>query len=402
MPPILTIGELTSYIRVLFEEDFRLQDLWLTGEVSNLSRSAAGHLFFTLKDDQSQIRCVMWRSQVTRLDRLPAHGEALVAHGRIGVYEVSGAYQLYVDELQFAGVGALHAQFEALRDRLRAEGLFDRSRPLPRVPRHIGVVTSPQAAAWRDVLTTLGRRWPGLQVTLAPTLVQGVDAPGGICAALAALNQVADLEAILVVRGGGSLEDLWAFNDESVARAIWECRVPVVSGVGHETDFTITDFVADVRAPTPTAAAELATPDRREWAQRALDLTDRLGAAIEATLDEKGTDLARVTARLERLSPQRQIDERRRRLADLDRRARQALTHRLALARAETAGQAARLATLDPRATLRRGYAIVVDADTGEVVRTVREARAGRGLRVHVADGSFETTVGRQRRLLDS
>lgn len=398
---ILSIRELTAYIRALLEEDFRLQDVWLTGELSNPSRPASGHFYFTLKDDGAQLKGLMWRSQVAYLGRLPQHGEAVVVHGRIGVYEANGIYQLYADAIESAGVGALHAQFEALKDRLRDEGLFERQRPLPTFPRHIGVVTSPGAAAWRDVLAALERRWPLARVTLAPTLVQGVDAPSQIALALRALNQFSDADVILLVRGGGSLEDLWAFNDEIVARAIWESQIPVVCGVGHETDVTIADFVADLRAPTPTAAAELATPNGRELQRQVEEAAQELEAVFQGLLADKSSALHRLERRLDLLSPQRRIEDSRRRIAELHRRGRQSLTHQVALAQAQLAGQTARLATLDPYATLRRGYAIVTEADTGRVVQSARQARTGQALRVHVADGSFETTVGRQKRLFD-
>ena len=399
--PTLTVIQLTHYIRALFEEDFRLQDEWVTGEVSTLSRPASGHVYFTLKDGESQIKCVMWKGQARQLGRLPQQGEAVVAHGRVDIYAAAGAYQLYVDHLEAVGLGVLHAQFEALRDRLRGEGLFDRERPLPLYPQHIGVVTSAGAAAWRDVCTTLQRRWPLARVTLAPTLVQGVDAPPLICAALARLNALDDVDVILIVRGGGSMEDLWAFNDEAVARAIWDCRVPVISGVGHETDFTICDFVADHRAPTPTGAALFATPDRDDLRRQLADLTDSLDVALDSLVRDKARALEHLERHLARLSPARDIVEGQRDVAALARRARQALAHRLSLARVETAGQAARLAVLDPRATLRRGYAIVTDADTGAVIHSRRQVRSGQALRVDVADGGFDTTAGRQRRLLE-
>ena len=397
--PIFSVSDVTSYIKGLFEEDFRLQDLWLMGEVSNPSRASSGHLYFTLKDDSAQMRCLMWRSQVVSLPRLPTHGEAVVVHGRVSVYESQGAYQLYVDTLEATGVGALHARFEALKAELRDEGLFDRARPLPAFPRHIGVVTSPQAAAWRDVLTCLDRRWPLAQVTLAPSLVQGVDAPAMLASALRALNAVPDLDLILLVRGGGSLEDLWAFNDETVARAIWDCRVPVVSGVGHETDFTIADFVADLRAPTPTAAAELVTPDRRTLRRQLEDATLALESVFEGLLSDKSEALDRLEARLARLSPERQLAEHRRRVADLVRQASQSVRHSVALARAQTDGHAARLTALDPRAVLGRGYAIVTDPASGQVIHSPRQVRPGQPLQVQVEDGAFETTVGRQRKL---
>jgi exodeoxyribonuclease VII large subunit len=263
------VSELTQYIKELLEDDPPLQDVWLSGEISNFSRSAAGHIYFTLKDAGAALSCVMWRSVATGLTWRPKQGDAALAHGHISLYSVRGTYQLYVDQLKPAGLGDLHAQYEELKDRLRNEGLFDdeRKQRLPSFPKAIGIVTSPGAAALRDVLNVLRRRYPLVQVVLAPTLVQGAQAPPQIVAALQSLDTRDDIDVILVVRGGGSLEELWAFNDERVARAIADCRHPVVSGVGHETDFTIADFVADRRAPTPSVAAELVVPDQAELRQ---------------------------------------------------------------------------------------------------------------------------------------
>ena len=232
---IYRVSQITSYIKELFDSDYALQDLWLEGEVSNYSRAASGHVYFTLKDEEAQIRCVMWRSQVAHWAYLPQNGEAIIAHGRISIYEAGGLYQLYVDNIQPAGAGLLYLQFEALRERLAAEGLFDaeRKRPLPTFPRRLGVVTSPTAAALRDIVNVLRRRYALVEVVLSPTLVQGDEAPSQIVAAIQALNEHVDVDAIIVARGGGSLEDLWAFNDERVARAIYASRAPVVTGVGH-------------------------------------------------------------------------------------------------------------------------------------------------------------------------
>ena len=298
-----TISSLTTYIRTLFEADERLTDVWVQGEISNFTRASSGHWYFTLKDAGSALKSVMWRSQTARQTFTPNHGDAVLAHGYVSVYEASGQYQLYVDALQPAGRGDLHQRFELLKAKLEAEGLFDaeHKRPLPPLPRRIGVVTSPTAAAFQDVLNVLARRYPLAEVILSPTLVQGDDAPPQIVAALEAIQR-AGVDVILLVRGGGSLEDLWAFNDERVARAVYASPLPVVSGVGHEIDFTIVDFVADRRAPTPSAAAETITPYT----------VDDLAAAVQ----NYGARLAdEVTA---------QIDERRRML---DTEARLLLTH---------------------------------------------------------------------------
>ena len=263
---IWTVGELTTYIREMFELDYRLQDVEVTGELSNFTRAASGHLYFTLKDGAAQIKCVMWRTQAERLRFRPAEGDAILARGRISVYEVAGVYQLYAESLQPAGRGDLAVAFERLKESLAAEGLFDaeHKQPLPRWPRKIGIVTSSGAAALRDILTVLQRRNPFVAVLIAPTLVQGELAPAQIVRALRWLDGRDDIDTIIIARGGGSIEDLWAFNDERVARAVFTARHPVISGIGHETDFTITDFVADLRAPTPSAAAELAVPDLSE------------------------------------------------------------------------------------------------------------------------------------------
>jgi exodeoxyribonuclease VII large subunit len=386
-----TVSGLTRYLKDLLESDLALQDVWLAGEISNLSRAASGHLYFTLKDATAALSCVMWRSEAQLLTWRPEQGAAALAHGRISVYPLRGSYQLYVDQLQPAGLGDLHARFEQLRDQLRAEGLFEpeRKRPLPPFPRVLGIVTSPQAAALRDVLNILQRRYPLVRVLLAPTLVQGDQAPAQIVAALQALDARDDVDLILVVRGGGSLEELWAFNDERVARAIAACRHPVMSGVGHETDFTIADFVADQRAPTPSAAAELAVPDQVELRQRIGGWAGRMATNLEHRLSQARQVLDRERAALQRLSPQARVDSQRQQVDDLTRRAARTLSHTLALRRAAVAGLAARLRALSPLATLERGYAIVRREDTGAVVRSVGQVRAGDALAIRVQDGEF-------------
>jgi exodeoxyribonuclease VII large subunit len=397
-PQIWSVGELTHYIQALLEDDPELRDVRLRGEISNLTRAASGHLYFTLKDAEASISCVMWRSAAGRLSWQPEHGAAAVARGRISVYPPRGNYQLVVDDLQPAGLGDLHARFEALRDRLRAEGLFDeeRKRPPPEFPRLLGVVTSPQAAALRDVLNVLRRRYPLARVLLAPALVQGDQAPPQIVAALQALDAREDVDLVLLVRGGGSLEELWAFNDERVARAIAACRHPVVSGVGHETDFTIADFVADLRAPTPSAAAELAVPDQAELRQYVGAWVEQLEGSMERRLVQMRGALDQQQRALQRLSPQARVDTYRQQVDDLSRRAGQALAHGQALRRSGLAGLEARLATLSPQATLERGYAIVTLSGaerrkgSGTVVRSVDQVRAGDDLAVRVQDGEFE------------
>ncbi len=393
--PVWTVSQLTNHIRDLLEDHTPFQDLWLAGEISNLSRSSAGHLYFTLKDSGAAVSCVMWRSAAAFLAWQPQQGDAAVAHGHISVYPARGTYQLYIDQLRPAGRGDLYARFEALRERLRAEGLFEaaRKRPCPPFPRGLGVVTSPQAAALRDVLHVLRRRYPLVRVLLVPSLVQGDQAPAQIVAALRALDARDDVDVILLVRGGGSLEELWAFNDEGVARAIAASRHPVISGVGHETDLTIADFVADLRAPTPSAAAEMAVPDQAELRQRIVDWAVQLQIRLEQRLGQARQDLGQQQRTLQRLSPQGRIDTGRQRVDDLLRRADQTLAHRLALHRSALAGARARLLTLCPLATLERGYAIVRQRDTGAVVRSVTQVQTGDELAVLVQDGEFGAAV---------
>ena len=260
--PRWTITELTRAVRRLLESDERLQDLWVQGEISNFSRPASGHLYFTLKDSGASLRCVMWKPDAARMKLPLQDGLSIEAHGKIGVYEPGGQYQFYADLIRPAGEGQLYAEFMRLKSLLEVEGLFDpaRKRPVPQFPRTIGIVTSPTGAALRDMLNVLRRRLPLAEVVLAASPVQGAEAPHALVLALQKLNAVVHPDVILLARGGGSIEDLWAFNYESVVRAVAASAAPVISGVGHETDFTLVDFAADLRAPTPTAAAKLATP----------------------------------------------------------------------------------------------------------------------------------------------
>ena len=259
-----SVSEVNAYLRELMESDEVLQDLWVQGEVSNLSRPKSGHLYFTIKDANASLRCVMWRNQVTRLTYVPQDGDAVEAHGGISVYEAGGQYQLYADQIRPAGEGLLYQEFNRLKEKLEAEGLFDieRKRPIPFLPKIIGIVTSPTGAAVKDMLDTIRRRYPRVAVVISPTAVQGDSAPAEILTALERLNQHTQPDVIRVGRGGGSIEDLWTFNEESVARAVFDSNVPVVNAVGHEVDYTICDFVADLRAPTPSAAAEMIFPDK--------------------------------------------------------------------------------------------------------------------------------------------
>ncbi len=395
-PRVYSVSAITAYIKEQLEVDLTLQDLWLEGEISNWRPAPSGHIYFTLKDSDASIRCILWRSAAQRLSYLPAgDGEAILAHGHVSVYEPQGQYQFYVDDLEPVGMGALYAQFEQLKARLAEEGLFDeaRKRPLPPFPHRIGIVTSPIGAALRDILNVLRRRYPLVEVILSPTQVQGDEAPPQIVSALQALSQVEGVDVIILARGGGSLEDLWAFNDERVARAVAASPIPVVCGVGHETDFTIADFAADLRAPTPSAAAELATPDRVELARRMERLRARLAAGAGEVIARRRRQLAGEVRALRRLSPQAWIDRRRQRLDDLSRVAQAATVHRLSLERERLTGLGLRLSALNPAATLARGYAVVRRTDDGRVVASVRQVSPADRLSVQVTDGQFNSVV---------
>jgi len=390
-PEPLSVSEVTARVKEVIACDDLLADVRVAGEVSNLSRPASGHLYFTLKDEGAQLRCVMWRSYAARLSRLPRNGDAVIARGRIDVYERDGVYQLYVEALVGQGIGDLNAEFERLKQKLQAEGLFDaaRKRPLPRFPRALGIVTSPTGAALQDILNVLRRRYPLLEVYLSPTLVQGEDAPEQIVRAIQRLNDAGCCDVILVARGGGSLEELWAFNDERVVRAIAASPTPVVSGIGHEIDYTLADFAADVRAPTPSAAAEIITPDINDLRLQVDAMSLTLTETMQARLTRARASLSTLQRALRLLSPFNQLARQRERLDEARTRLAAALAHRLAVLRLRLDGLRARLEGVGPMATLARGYAIVRDAD-GRTVRSVRAVQRGARLQITVADGSFD------------
>ncbi|MDP9236066.1 MAG: exodeoxyribonuclease VII large subunit [Chloroflexota bacterium] len=391
---VYAVHEITSYLRELFESSPVLGDVWIAGEVSNVSRPASGHVYFTLKDGDAQLRAVFFARRYapgSSTARLLDNGHAVVAHGRIALYEQRGDLQLIVDFVQPEGVGALQAEFERLKTRLEQEGLFDvaRKRPLPRFPRRIGVVTSESGAVFHDICQVIERRWPLAEIVLAPAPVQGPDAVAGIVGAIAQLNRRRDIEVIIAGRGGGSIEELWAFNEEPVARAIYGSIVPTVSAVGHETDTTIADFVADRRAPTPSAAAEIVAPDAREI--RAL--LHAHAAAMESSL-HRGIRIERDRVRATLQSADRRapdVNRERQRVDELTRRCTGAAEHSHRDRTHGLGGCVWRLKALDPFATLERGYAIVQRGPA--IVSGTRDVRAGDALDVRVRDGSFGVHV---------
>ena len=393
---ILSVSQVTAYIKSLFTADELLSDVWISGEVSNFKLAASGHCYLTLKDGDASIRSVIWRTAAARM-ALPRDGDAVMAHGYVSVYEGQGVYQFYIDHLEAAGAGRLWQEFERLRGRLTAEGLFDdaRKRPIPTRPKRLGIVTSANAAALRDILRTLTARYPLVSVLLAPALVQGADAPPSICGALEMLNRWSNehepLDAIIVARGGGSIEELWAFNDERVARAIAASDVPVVTGVGHETDFTIADFAADLRAPTPTAAAAACAPDLRQVLLALAGLKDSAQTAITQRLSSARLASESLAGRSRRASPERRLATDRQRVDDMARRASLAVMSAVRSNSARLDGLRLQLAALDPGRVLERGYAIVTRDQ--EIISSVHQVASGDALTVRVSDGAFETIV---------
>ena len=388
---VYTVTQVTEYLRDSLEGDRLLADLWVSGEVSNLSRSAAGHLYFTIKDSESQLRCVMFRP-TREADRL-RDGTSVVVHGRISIYPVRGELQIYVDLVQPAGAGELHLRLERLKAQLEEEGLFEptRKRNLPPFPNKIGIVTSPSGAVLHDITTVVQRRYPLVELVVSPASVQGEQAAPDIADALNELNRLQEIDIIIVARGGGSLEELWAFNEEPVARAIYASRAPVVSAIGHETDVTIADLVADLRAPTPSAAAEMAVPDMSlllgqvtEWQRDILAVARRIWL-------EKRRDVDSLVQRLASRGPQ--VGDKQQRLDELTQSLSKSLWVTLNLSRERFQGLEQQLRALDPKSVLERGYAIVQRSDQGALVKSVGQVEKDDELRVRVSDGSFNARV---------
>ena len=390
-----SVGEITSYIHEIFDADDVLADVWVRGEVSNLTVAGSGHWYFTMKDADAQLRCVMFRGAARSVRIDVGAGDEILARGRVSVYAARGEYQLYAQSIEaVGGIGDLHRQFEALKAKLDAEGLFDPSRKqlIPAFPVRIGVATSSTAAAWHDIQNVLRRRFPLAEVVLSPTLVQGGEAPAQIVMALERLNRRADIDTIIIARGGGSLEDLWSFNDERVAWAVASSRIPVISGVGHEIDFTIVDFVADLRAPTPSAAAELATPNRDDLLLDLDRLRARLAGLLGNTLAEHSRDLGQAQSALSFFSPRKMIAAAQRDVADGRLRLSRAAALKLErlgdrLASATNASEAA-----SPEHILARGYALVTD-ESGALIREAAQVSRDQRLNVQLSRDRIRVRV---------
>jgi exodeoxyribonuclease VII large subunit len=391
---LLSVSQLNGYLRELLESDDVLRDVWVEGEIFDFKQAASGHWYFKLKEGDAVVSAACWRTYVARIGERPRNGDAVLAHGRISLYEVTGALQLYVDMLRPAGVGLLHARFEELKARLEAEGLFDmsRKRPLPAFPHRIGVATSASGAVIRDITHVLARRFPLAEVVLAPCRVQGDGAAEEIVEALYALYEQ-NVDVIIVARGGGSAEDLWAFNEEIVARAAFASPVPLVSGVGHETDTTIIDYVADVRAPTPSAAAELVSPRIDDLYAALGEQRDRMAVALDDMLVHAREQLEHARRHLILHAPTMRVARSRQMIDDLLRRASSQVGYRVNLRRARLDGMQAKLAALNPLATLERGYAVVRRAADGQVITAPEQVSPGDAIEVTVQGGAFDARV---------
>lgn len=395
-PTVLSVTQLNTYIKSLFDGDVHLAHVFLSGEISNFTNHyKSGHFYLSLKDDKSVIRAVMFAQNARRVRFLPQDGMKVIVRGRVSVYEATGQYQLYIEDMQPDGLGALNLAFEQLKAKLEAEGLFaaERKKPLPAYPDCVGVVTSPTGAAVHDITTILARRYPLAQIVLCPVLVQGAGAAPQIVAALEKLNRLACTDVIILGRGGGSLEDLWPFNEEPVARAVASSRIPVISAVGHETDFTICDFVADLRAPTPSAAAELAVPDREELLDTIRYDQVLMRQGMNTKIGELKHRLNDVTSRYTFRRPQEWVGLQRIRTDQLLARLALCMTRRASESKARLSAASGRLNALSPLSTLSRGYSIVY-AEGGKPVSSVTQVKTGDSVTVLLRDGKLGCTVG--------
>jgi exodeoxyribonuclease VII large subunit len=393
---ILAVRELTQHIKNIIDNDYLLSNVWVKGEISNFKAAASGHFYFTLKDNYSTLKVVMFRSKSRSLAFRPEHGMAVIIRGYVSVYERDGTYQFYAEEIEPDGAGALYLAFEQLKERLQSEGLFDpkHKKKLPLLPRRIGIVTSPTGAAVRDMVEIIRRRWSGLMVILVPVLVQGESAPQDIARGIQLLNEWGELDLIIIGRGGGSLEELWAFNTEIVARSIYNSAIPVISAVGHETDYTISDFVADARAATPSMAAEMAVPDKREMERYIQALNSRLYSALNEKAAGYRQRIGACLAGRVFTRPADVICGTRQQNLDL-------LNHRLNQGILNTAGKqekqlavlAGQLQALSPLATLARGYSICTTPDGKHVINEAGNVEIGERLALRLQRGILDCVV---------
>lgn len=393
--PLISVGELNHYVKGLLDRDMILAEIRIRGEVSNLTRHASGHIYFSLKDHEARIKCVMFRGEALGLSFFPAEGMGVIVTGRVSLYEREGQYQLYVNSMEEEGRGALFQAFLKLKDRLEAEGLFDAGlkKPIPAFPKRIAVMTSPVGAAVRDIIHVARRRNPSISLLIVPVPVQGDGAADTIAAMLGTVNERDDIDLIILGRGGGSIEDLWAFNEETVARAIFASRIPVISAVGHETDFTMADFVSDLRAPTPSAAAELAVPDSAAWLMTLERLRRRMASQLSWILDDAENRLAGVLNRPVIADPERWLDAYAERLREAARRSDQGMVDILEDKELRNKTVKRALAALNPLGVLDRGYAVVTDESTGGPIYMVRDMTKDQDIRLRMRDGTASCRI---------
>jgi exodeoxyribonuclease VII large subunit len=394
-PEAITVTQLNEYVKRLIDSSAPLANVYVKGEISNFKNHyGTGHYYFSLKDDGAVIAAVMFRSSAVRMPFVPENGMKVVVHGRVSAFVRDGKYQLYADTMEPDGVGALYVAFEQLKRRLAAEGLFDtaRKKTLPKVPTRIGIITSATGAAVRDMIRVAGRRFPYAKLTLYPALVQGPDAPAQLIAGVEYFNRTRSADVIILGRGGGSMEDLWAFNDEGLARAVAASAIPIISAVGHETDFTICDFAADCRAPTPSAAAELALPDNVELRRKINNLIGREAAVLLQSIARRRETLARLASARPLQRPQNVLDDRRMQVSALAERLGVGEEHRIALARARLEKLAGKMDALNPLSVLARGFGAVYAAD-GTILKSARAVRVGDKVTFRLSDGEADASV---------
>jgi len=393
MQNVYSVSWVNAYVRNMISQDFMLQSLYVKGEASNVKYHSSGHLYFTLKDGQGAMACVMFAGNRTGLKFRLEEGMQIIVFGSVDVYERDGRYQLYAKEITLAGTGQLYEKFERLKKELEEMGMFDPiyKQEIPKYIKRLGVVTAPTGAAVRDIISITKRRNPGVEIILYPAIVQGEQAPESIIKGIRALEGL-DVDVMIVGRGGGSIEDLWAFNEEAVARAIFECEIPVISAVGHETDTTIADFVADLRAPTPSAAAELAVFEADRVVERLRNSQSRMESAIEKRINEYRMKNRTYEARLKALSPEARLKEQRMRLMHLEERLEKAVDDRIAQAKHRLALAAQRLDGLSPLKKLSSGYAFVQD-ENGKGVRDIGQLKKGNEISLHVIGGHAKAKV---------
>ena len=387
---VLSVSQLNRYIKMNFDADENLANIFISGEISNFTNHyRTGHLYFTLKDDSSAVRAVMFNSSAKRLKFMPEDGMKVIARGRVSVYEASGQYQLYVDDMQPDGVGALNLAYEQLKEKLQKEGLFSElhKKPLPPYPEKVGVITSPTGAAVRDIINVLGRRFPYAEIVFCPVLVQGEGAHLQLTDAVNLFNSERAADVIIIGRGGGSIEDLWEFNDEGLARAVYNSEIPVISAVGHETDFTICDFVADMRAPTPSAAAELAVPDANELQYALLALKNRMFLNVSSGIADRRSRLEYLTSKGALKSPDEMLSNRSQRLDTAFSKMLSSYENRIGGKKVEFISAATALSKLDPMSVLMRGFAFVSDKN-GKNVYSSQALAKGDKINVRFHDGS--------------